>query len=306
MPRMEFGYSAPPGERGLEPIRPSSFMGDLQRSLDFAAQHFPSLWVSDHFNYRDEFRMECWTLLNWIAARYPGPKLGTIVMCNSWRNPALMAKMASSLQHLSSGRFVLGYGAGWSEREYEAYGFDFPPLRVRVEMLEEGLQIMHGLWTEGPFSFHGKHYEIVDAFCEPKPEPLPPVMIGGSGERYTLRAVARHADWWNDLYRRPSDLRHKLDVLHEHCEREGTDFDRIRKTVAATLFLDRSQGRARERAGDRLEGPTPAIAGDPVYVTERFEELAELGFDLCIMAFTSLGEHDDVRLFVDEVMPAFS
>ncbi len=306
MPRLEFGYSAPPGDRGLEPIRPSRFMGDLQRSLDFAAQHFPSLWVSDHFNYRDEFRMECWTLLNWIAARYPGRMLGTIVMCHSWRNPALMAKMASSLQYLSSGRFVLGYGAGWSKREYEAYGFDFPALRTRVEMLEEGVQIIRGLWTEAPFSFHGEHYEIVDAFCEPRPEPLPPVMVGGSGERYTLRTVARHADWWNDLCRPPADLRRKLGVLRDHCEAEGTDFDRIRKTVAASVFIDRSHSRARERAGDRLEGPTPAIAGDPAYVIERFEELAELGFDLCVTAFTSLGEHDDVRLFVDEVMQAFA
>ena len=306
MPRMEFGYSAPPGDRGLEPIRPREFLGDLQRSLDFAVQYFPSIWVSDHFNYRDEFRMECWTLLNWIAARYPGPKLGTIVMCNSWRSPALMAKMAASLQFLSSGRFVLGYGAGWSAREYEAYGFDFPPLKVRVEMLEEAVEIMRGLWTEAPFSYEGSHYQIVDAFCEPKPEPLPPVMIGGSGERYTLRAVARRADWWNDLYRPPAELKRKLDVLHDHCRNEGTDFELIRKTVAATLFLDRSHERARERAGNRLEGPAPAIAGDPAYVIDRLEELAELGFDLCITAFTSLGEHDDVRLFVDEVMPAFS
>ncbi len=306
MPRMEFGYSAPPGDRGLEPIRPREFLGDLQRSLDFAVQYFPSIWVSDHFNYRDEFRMECWTLLNWIAARYPGPKLGTIVMCNSWRSPALMAKMAASLQFLSSGRFVLGYGAGWSAREYEAYGFDFPPLKVRVEMLEEAVEIMRGLWTEAPFSYEGSHYQIVDAFCEPKPEPLPPVMIGGSGERYTLRAVARRADWWNDLYRPPAELKRKLDVLHDHCRNEGTDFELIRKTVAATLFIDRSHERARERAGNRLEGPAPAIAGDPAYVIDRLEELAELGFDLCITAFTSLGEHDDVRLFVDEVMPAFS
>ena len=131
-------------------------------------------------------------------------------------------------------------------------------------------------------------------------------MIGGSGERYTLRAVARHADWWNDLFRPAADLAHKLAVLREHCESEGTDFAGIRKTVAATLFIDRSHGRAQERAGDRLEGPAPAIAGDPTYVTERFEELSELGFDLCITTFTSLGEHDDVRLFVDEVMPAFS
>ena len=305
-PRMEFGYSAPPGDRKLETIRPREFLGDLQRTLDFAVQHFSSIWVSDHFNYADEFRLECWTVLNWIAARYPGPMLSTIVMCNSWRNPALMAKMASSLQHLSSGRFVLGYGAGWSKPEYDAYGFDFPPFKTRIEMLEEGVQIIKGLWTEAPFTFKGEHYTILDAYCEPKPDPLPPILIGGAGERYTLRAVARHADWWNDLCRPLDDLKRKLAVLKEHCDAEGTDFDSIRKTVAPILYIDRSHSRAQELAGDRVEGPIPIMAGDPSYVRDRFEELVELGFDLSIVAFRGLGDHDDVKLFVDEVMPAFA
>ena len=114
-------------------------MSDLQRPLDLAATSFDSLWVSDHLNYADEFRLECWTLLTWIAARYPGPKLGTIVMCNSFRSPALMAKMAASLQWVSSGRLILGYGAGWYEKEYQTYGFDYPPPRKRVDMLEDAV-----------------------------------------------------------------------------------------------------------------------------------------------------------------------
>ena len=136
-PKMEFGYHPPSGYRGLEIIRPREYISDLHRALDVASQSFDSLWVSDHFAYNDEFRMECWTHLTWIAARYPGPKLGTVVMSNSFRHPSLMAKMAASVQWMSSGRLILGYGAGWYEKEYKAYGFDYPSPRVRIEMLDE-------------------------------------------------------------------------------------------------------------------------------------------------------------------------
>ena len=106
----------------------------MHRALDIASQSFGSLWISDHFSYTNEFRMECWTHLAWVAARYPGPMLGTIVMSNSFRQPSLMAKMAASLQWMSSGRLILGYGAGWYESEYRTYGFDYPSPRVRIEM----------------------------------------------------------------------------------------------------------------------------------------------------------------------------
>ena len=200
-PRMDFGYNPPTGERGLETIRPRDYLPDLHRSLDVASQGFSSLWISDHINYGSEFRMECWTLLTWIAARYPGPKLGTIVMSNSFRSPSMMAKMGATLQHLSSGRFILGYGAGWHEGEYRAFGFDYPSPGVRIDMLEEGVQVIRRLWNDAPANFDGRFYRVEDAHCEPLPDPPPPIMIGGAGERKTLRVVARHADWWNDLAR---------------------------------------------------------------------------------------------------------
>src|ERR671938_730190 len=164
--RMEFGYNPPSGERGFEVIRPREFVSDLHRALDVASQSFGSLWISDHLAYASEFRIECWTQLTWMAARYPGPKLGTIVMCNSWRHPSLMAKMAASLHWLSAGRLILGYGAGWFEPEYRAYGFEFPSPRVRVEMADEAAQIMRAMWREAPFTFRGKHYRVENAHCE--------------------------------------------------------------------------------------------------------------------------------------------
>ena len=109
---MEFGYNPPCGDRGYELIIPREYLSDLHSALDVDSQSFGSLWSSDHLNYSSEFRVECWTLLTWMAARYPGPMLGTVVMCNSFRNPSLLAKMSASLQQMSSGRLILGYGAG--------------------------------------------------------------------------------------------------------------------------------------------------------------------------------------------------
>ena len=303
---MEFGYHPPSGERGLEVIRPRDYMSDLHRACDVASQSFGSLWVSDHFAYNDEFRMECWTHLAWIAARYPGPKLGTIVMSNSFRHPSLMAKMAASIQWMSSGRLILGYGAGWYENEYRAYGFDYPSLRVRTEMLEEGLQVIKAMWRDAPANFSGKHYHIDNAFCEPRPDPPPILLIGGAGEKYTLPVVARHADWWNDLMRPPGDQQRKLDSLRRHCETEGRDFSSIRKTISIRLYLDRSHKKALEMAGDKINSAQPPVAGDPSAVREQLARLGEMGFDFGIMTFPRFQELDDMKLFVDEVMPAFA
>ena len=302
-PKMEFGYNPPSGERGLETIRPREYLGDLHRSLDVATQGFTSLWVSDHLNYADEWRMECWTLLTWIAARYPGQGLGTIVMSNTFRHPSIMAKMGASLQEMSAGRFILGYGAGWHEGEHAAYGIEYPRPRVRIEMLEEAVEVIRAMWTEAPASFSGKYYSVDGVHCEPRPDPPPPIMIGGAGERRTLRVVAKHADWWNDLAR-PMDVhRHKLSVLREHCEAVGRDYESIRKNITARIFIDRSHARA-VQAGEDWAGADP-VSGDPSALVDHFTELAEMGFDLCIATFPDFQGLSDMRLFMDEVLPAF-
>ena len=303
---MEFGYHPPSGERGFEVIRPRDFMSDFHRALDVSSQSFGSLWVSDHFAYDDEFRMESWTHLMWIAARYPGPKLGTIVMSNSFRHPSLMAKMAASLQWMSSDRLILGYGAGWYENEYRAYGYDYPSLRVRTEMLDEGLHIMKAMWRDAPANFSGKHYRIDNAFCEPRPDPPPILLIGGAGEKYTLPVVARHADWWNDLMRPPGDQQRKLDSLRHACEAASRDYDTIRKTISIRLYIDRAHKKTLEMAGDKMQGPHPPVAGDPSAVREQLAMLAEMGFDFAILTFPRFQELDDMKLFVDEVMPEFA
>src|SRR4029078_2069841 len=161
------------GTRQIEQFDPRTFVRDLGDVLDIASQSFSSLWFSDHLMTVEPFRMECWTELTWAAARYPGPMLGTIVMANNYRPPAMMAKMAASLQAFSRGRLILGYGAGWHEPEYRAYGFEFPSARIRIAQMVEGLQVMHAMWTNSPATFHGAYYHVDDAYCEPRPDPLP-------------------------------------------------------------------------------------------------------------------------------------
>lgn len=302
---VHFGYNPPSGTRGIERFDTRTFVRDLQGVLDVASQHFASLWVSDHLMTVEPFRMDVWTQLTWIAARYPGPQLGTIVLANSYRHPPLLAKMAASLQEFSHGRLVLGYGAGWHEPEYRAYGYDFPTARVRIAQMVEGLKVMRAMWTDAPASYDGEYYQVVEAYCEPRPNPLPIVMVGGDGERYTLRAVAEHADWWNTVMRPIPTLRHKLDVLKQHCADVGRDFASVRKTVTRTLYLAPTRSAAEARAGAALQRAEPPFAGEPAALIDHLHELIALGFDLFQLVFPMFPETDDMRLFVDEVLPAF-
>jgi alkanesulfonate monooxygenase SsuD/methylene tetrahydromethanopterin reductase-like flavin-dependent oxidoreductase (luciferase family) len=303
--RIDFGYNPPTGNRLLETVNPRTFVQDLQHVLDIACQSFSSIWISDHHMTENRFRLECWTQLTWVAARFPGPMLGTIVMANSYRHPPLLAKMAASLQHFSHGRFILGYGAGWAEEEYHAYGYDFPSPKVRIAQMVEGIQVMRALWTQAPASFAGQYYHLKDAYCEPRPEPIPPIMIGGDGERYLLRAVAEHADWWLPYSRRLDVLQHKIDVLAQHCREVGRDPATIRKTYTLTVYLDHDRAVAERRAGAAAQRDNPAFAGDPTGLRDYLHGLAALGFDLFQLVFPNFPETDDLKLFVDEVLPEF-
>jgi alkanesulfonate monooxygenase SsuD/methylene tetrahydromethanopterin reductase-like flavin-dependent oxidoreductase (luciferase family) len=303
--QIDFGYNPPSGTRGIERVSPPTFLRDLHDVLDLASQSFTSLWVSDHLMTVEPFRNECWTMLTWIAARYPGPMLGTIVMANSYRHPPLMAKMAATLQTFSKGRLIFGYGAGWLESEYDAYGYDFPNARIRIEQMVEGLEIMRLMWTTSPASYQGTHYQIENAYCEPLLDPLPIVMIGGEGERRTLRAVAEHADWWNSVMRPLPVLKHKIAVLDQHCRDIGRDPASVRKTITRTLYLANSKAEAERWAGPKLQDPTPPFAGDPAALIDHLNDLVDLGFDMFQLVFAGFPDTSDLRLFVDKVLPAF-
>src|SRR3989440_7425791 len=162
---------------------------------------FDSLWLPDHVQYDGHKVAEGWTLLTWALARYPDKKAGHEVLCNSFRNPAHTAKMLATAQALSGGRVILGIGAGWNKEEYLAYGWPFPPTPVRIAQLGEAIELIRRMWSDSPASYAVEHYRIADAHCEPPPVPIPPIMVGGHGEKYLLRAVAQHADWGNYGFR---------------------------------------------------------------------------------------------------------
>ncbi len=304
---IDFGYNPPTGERSDERIIPHTFVRDLQHVLDFASRYFSSFWVADHFMTDDRFRLEGWTQLSWMAARYPGQLLGTEVLANSYRHPPLLAKMAATLQFLTGGRFILGYGAGWAGEEYRAYGFEFPSARVRLEQLDEALHIIRAMWSTAPTSYAGQYYQVQAAYCEPRPDPPPPIMIGGEGEQYLLRVVAEHADWWlSHGHKSLADLSHKCDVLRGHCQAIGRDYAQIRKAYPLVVYLAEKPTKAVQWAGDAVDRELiPAFAGDPAGLRAHLREISDLGFDMFLLSFAGFPELDDMRLFAEEVLPAF-
>ncbi|MGW1746963.1 LLM class F420-dependent oxidoreductase [Streptomyces sp. NPDC002092] len=201
------------------------------------------LSVMDHY-FQMEFNggaedpmLEAYTTLGYLAGHTSTVQLGALVTGVTYRHPGLLAKIATTLDVLSGGRATLGIGAAWYDREHEGLGVPFPPLAERFERLEETLRICLQMWdpqANGPFE--GKHYELAETLCVPAPvsSPHPEIMIGGGGEKKTLRLVARYGDACNLFATSPEEVRHKLDVLRGHCEAEGRDYDRIRKTVAYT------------------------------------------------------------------------
>ena len=303
--RMDFGYSPPPGDREMGQIAPATIVPDLDRVIDAVAPWVSSIWISDHFMEHPGYRLECWTQLTWIAARHPEPMLGQCVMANSYRHAPLLAKMAASLQALSNGRFILGYGAGWLEHEYRGYGYPFPPVAERIAQLEEAIRVIRTLWTQAPATFEGRWYRLDEAWCNPQPDPPIPILVAGEGERYLLRVVAEHADWWLSYGHRPEVLQRKMAVLADHCRDVGRDAATIRKATPLTIYLDRDRAAARRWAGAALEGEAPPFAGDPAELRDRILELGELGFDQVQLRFAGMFGTRDIELFVDSVLPHF-
>ncbi len=302
---LEFGFAPPPGDREMGPINRATYVRDLDEQLRFVTRYFSSIWTSDHVMEHPNYRHECWTQLAWIAGRHPEPLLGTCVLANSYRNPALMAKMAATLQELSGGRLIFGIGAGWLEEEYRGYGWEFPPTRVRIEQLDEALRLTKLLWTEKPVDFRGRYYTLEQAICEPRPQPAPPIMVGGDGERYLLRVVAEHADWWFSYASSPEVLERKIAALEAHCRDVGRAIASIRMATPLTVYLGRTMAEARVMAGDQPPSDRPAFIGDPAAFRARLEELHGLGFELVEIRFGRLFGLEDVQLFVDEVLPHF-
>jgi alkanesulfonate monooxygenase SsuD/methylene tetrahydromethanopterin reductase-like flavin-dependent oxidoreductase (luciferase family) len=271
--------------------------------LDQVAHPFDSLWFPDHVQYERHPVAEGWTMLAYALARYPDKLCGHEVLCNSFRNPAHLAKMAATAQALSGGRFILGIGAGWHAEEYHAYGWPFPTARTRIAQLAEAIRLIRALWTESPASFHGEHYQIADAFCEPRPTPPLPIMVGGAGERFLLRVVAQHADWWNYGFTDLAAYAHKQAVLQEHCRAVGRAYETIVQVVRVGVLVAPTERELARLRGDPAVRPLEAgVAGTPEQVTEALRAIIRQGAHRLTVHLADAPRPDGTLVFADAVL----
>jgi alkanesulfonate monooxygenase SsuD/methylene tetrahydromethanopterin reductase-like flavin-dependent oxidoreductase (luciferase family) len=241
-------------------------------------------------------------------------ELGLLVSPPGFRNPALHAKMAATLDHITGGRVIVGLGAGWFAQEFEGYGFAFPPTRERLGQLREAVTIMKRMWTEEAPSFHGKHFRIDSVICEPRPKRRPPILIGGGGEKVLLRIAAEHADIWNNLAVHQAALPAKIEVLRRHCRDVGRDFSSMTLSQQTLVVIgeDENDGRQKMQKATGLYGghlgdiEGAGIWGSPEQVIERIRRHLDLGVRQFVIEFFGRDIREPARLFAERVLPAFS
>lgn len=279
---------------------------------------YDTAWTFDHFfpilSDPSGPCFEGWISLAALAAETSRVQAGVLVTGNTYRHPAVLAKMAATLDHVSGGRLIMGIGAAWFEMEHNAYGIPFRTPAERIHRLDEATEVIKRLWTEKQVTFEGRYYQLKDAYCEPKPvqQPHPPIMIGGAGEKLTLRVVARHADQWN-TFGSPELFRHKIEVLREHCAAVGRSFDDIEISWAgAALVTDSS-----EEKNELLQrfsaafGITPeqyergALVGPASEVRDRIARFIDVGVTHFIPIANTPFNHESIRRFAEEVIPSF-
>ena len=293
---------------------------------------FDSFWVMDHFHQisvvgkPEEPMLESWTTISVLAGITTRIKLGTLVTGVIYRYPSILAKIAATLDVLSKGRLFLGIGASWNEEESLAYGIgestnnngnnnenspiSFPSNKERLLRLEEALQIIRKMWTEEPSaSFKGKYYQINNAYCNPKPiqKPTPPILVGGSGEKRTLKIVAKYADACN-LFGSAETVRKKLDILKTHCRNVNRDYDSILKTKLGVVVIDNDGLMAKKKVQQAFIGMPEAqlrefaIYGTPDDVLKQIKEFEDVGIQYLIVDLEPQREIEAVEVFADEII----
>ena len=265
--------------------------------IEIARPYFDTVWAEDHFQWGNRPVFEAITTLAFLAGKHEGLRYGHIVLGQSYRNPALTAKMAANLQVLTKGNFILGIGAGWKEDEYRAYGYPYPPASQRIDELEEAAQIIRAMWTQSPASFEGKHYRIENAYCEPRPNPPIPLLIAGGGEKKTLRVAANYADWWNAPFMEADRFAHKQEVLAQHCREIGRDPGEILHSYYAITSLSEDPGKVQRNDDPHF------VAGSPDDVTRELEQFVQLGVKHIQIRFTDFPSSDGLELFINKVLP---
>lgn len=272
-----------------------------RQCLEIGEEALKALWVSDHLQNGDDDLLEAWTTIAYLAASAPSYRVGTMVLGQGYRNPALLAKMAATLQMLTDGKLVLGIGAGWQEDEYHAYGYPFPTARQRIEQLAEAIDVIRTMWTNAPASYAGRYYTVRDAYCLPHPVPAPPILIGGQGPKL-IRVAAEKADAWVwdaplEMYQAPYQR------LVRSCGEIGRNLSEIKLVAEFEVYFP----------ADSADFPAPYWSGYEDFMTAPFgptpadalgqiDPLVELGVSEFCVAFWDL---DTLRRFVHEVVPNF-
>ncbi|TMD69811.1 MAG: LLM class F420-dependent oxidoreductase [Chloroflexi bacterium] len=278
---------------------------------------YDSVWLFDHFHTvpvpTQEKTFECWVSTAALARDTKRVRIGQIVTCNGYRNPALLAKMASTVDVLSHGRLDFGIGAGWYEHEYKAYGYEYPDAPTRLRYLREGVQVILRMWSEEEAYFEGNYYHLRGAINQPKgvQKPHIPMLIGGSGEKVTLKLVAQYGDACNIGYLEPEATARKFEIMRKHCEDVGRNYNDIHRTIMLNCSIAETDEQALERAqaanfARNVGGPeylrTRSLAGTPETIRKRLAEYEQIGAQEVILYFPAQERLESLRLFAKDVM----
>jgi F420-dependent oxidoreductase-like protein len=328
---MRFGLFIPQGWRldlaGID----AKVQWPVMRDLAQHAERGPwsSVWVYDHFHTTpvptDEATHESWTLMAAYGAVTERIRLGQMCSCIGYRNPAHLAKIAATADIVSGGRIEMGIGGGWYEHEWNAYGYGFPRAGLRLDMLDEGVEIMRQMWTTGTATLAGKHYQVDGAIGRPLPlqDGGIPLWIAGGGEKKTLRTAAKYASHTNFDASSPDNFRHKSEVLAQHCKDVGTDFDAITRSSSFNVVIGATEQDVQsrldwieahyrplipaERAEGNLNNYRNGLAGTPEQIVERLRAARELGMSYAICYFADAAyDRSSIELFETQVIPALA
>jgi len=284
---------------------------------EFDRLGFDSLWVCDHLYGVPMPQLpilEAWTELAAVGAVTCRAQLGTLVTPPFFRNAAVLAKQAATLDAIAPGRVIVGLGVGWFVSEFEGYGAPFPAIGDRLLALEESCVVMKRMWTEPAVTFDGRFVQVRDVMCEPKPAERPRILVGGGGEKKLMRIAAKHADLWNNLASEQANLARKVDVLRRHCDDVGRDPAEIEVSQQCLVVVAETEGAAREAVGKaaRIYGghmggqlEEHGIWGTPPQVIERIQRHVQLGCTHFVMELFGRDTREPARLFAETVMPAF-
>jgi F420-dependent oxidoreductase-like protein len=317
---MKFGPIVPQGWRmdlvGIaDPVEAYETMTRVAQTADELG--YNSIWLFDHFhtvpNPTQELTFECWTSTAALARDTKNVRIGQMVTCNGYRNPALLAKIASTVDVLSHGRLDFGLGAGWYEHEYKAYGYDYPDGPTRLRYLREGLQVIHKMWSDEEAYFEGKYYQVRGAINQPKgvQKPHIPILIGGGGEKVTLKLVAQYGDACNIGNMDPESTARKFEIIRQHCEAVGRDYNDIHRTIMLNCSIAETDEAAYQKAlatgsarntGGVENLRTRSLIGTPETIRARLAEYEAIGAQEVILYFPDARDLDVLRFFAKEVM----